>query len=56
MLPCAGFSLNRALQLGLPQHLPVIEEVSEYASKVRPPLTNRHAKHVLHFTIAPALC
>lgn len=33
---CAtGFSLSRALQLGLPDHVAAIEEVSEYASKVR---------------------
>ncbi|MEW5317509.1 MAG: hypothetical protein WDW38_008798 [Sanguina aurantia] len=29
----AGFSLTRALQLGLPAQLPALEEVSEYASK-----------------------
>ncbi|KAG2430891.1 hypothetical protein HXX76_009864 [Chlamydomonas incerta] len=29
----AGFSLSRALQLGLPKHLAAIEEVAEYASK-----------------------
>ncbi len=29
----AGFSVSRALQLGLPKHLPAIEEVAEYASK-----------------------
>jgi hypothetical protein len=31
---CAGFSLSRALQIGLPAHVAAIEEVSEYASKV----------------------
>lgn len=31
----AGFSLSRALQLGLPALVAGIEEVSEYASKVR---------------------
>jgi dynein heavy chain len=30
-----GFSLSRALQLGLPSFMGAIEEVSEYASKVR---------------------
>ncbi|KAG1667278.1 hypothetical protein FOA52_012567 [Chlamydomonas sp. UWO 241] len=29
----AGFSLSRALQLGLPAHMAAIEEVSEFASK-----------------------
>lgn len=32
---CAAFSLSCALQLGLPVHVAAIEEVSEYASKVR---------------------
>jgi len=31
----AGFSLSRALQLDLPAHIAAIEEVSEYASKVK---------------------
>jgi hypothetical protein len=31
----AGFSVTRALQLELPKYLHAIEEVSEYASKVR---------------------
>lgn len=31
----AAFSLSRALQLGLPAHVAAIEEVSEYASKVK---------------------
>jgi hypothetical protein len=30
----AGFSLSRALQIGLPAHVASIGEVSEYASKV----------------------
>lgn len=31
--PPAGFSVSRALQLGLPKFLAELEEVSEYASK-----------------------
>jgi len=34
-LMTAGFSLSRALQLDLPAHIAAIEEVSEYASKVK---------------------
>lgn len=30
----AGFSLSRALQIGLPAQVAAIEEVSDYASKV----------------------
>ncbi len=33
LLRSAGFSLNRALQLGLPKFISDIEEMSEYASK-----------------------